>query len=130
MALPRSFGRILALALILGVTSLVAAAPQSQGPTVSISLSGNSIQVSPSRVEVTRGQRVTWTGSVPFAIVVNEQGTVFPGVPAQAMRGLANRPLNARVGGNAPNRTYKYSVVVWDGSELRVRDPEIVVKPN
>lgn len=134
MALPRSFRRIIAFGAVLAVTSLTAAAAvpaaEQQGVTVHISLSGDTIGVSNPRVEVERRESVTWTGSVPFAVVVEEQNTLFPNVPAQAMRGLANRPARARVGGSAPARTYKYTVVVWDGQELRIRDPEIVVKPD
>lgn len=134
MALLRSSWQILALGLVLAVTSLTLAAtpatPPQQAPTVQISLDDDSVQVFPSRVEVVQGQVVTWSSSVPFAIVLNDQDTVFPGLPPQAMRGLSRRPVQARVGGNTPARSYKYTVVVWDGQQLRVLDPEIVVKPT
>lgn len=134
MALPRSFRRIIAFSAVLAVTSLTLAAAvpaaEQQGVTIDISLSGDTIGVSNPRVEVERRQPVRWTGSVPFAIVVEEQKALFPNVPAQAMRGLANRPVRAMVGDTTPAGSYKYTVVVWDGQQLRIRDPEIVVKPD
>ncbi len=134
MALPRSSWRWSVLGLALAVTTLtLAAAPApapQQGVTIQITVSGNNVQVSNPRVTVARGEPITWSGNAPFAIVVERQAALFPGVPAQALTGLANRPAQARVGGSAAPGRYKYSVVVWNGSELRVLDPEIIVRPN
>lgn len=134
MSLPRRVRRWSALGLALAAATFTLAAapaaPPQQATTIQITVSGNSIQVSNPRAMVGRGEAITWSANAPFAIVVERQGSLFPGVPAQALSGLANRPAQARVGGNTPPGRYKYSVVVWNGSEMRVLDPEIIVRPN
>jgi hypothetical protein len=133
MALPRNSWRVMAVVMVLAVTSLALAdsPAQQQQVTVAITLSGSTVSVDRPRIEVRRGERVDWTSNVPFAVVVERHDSIFPNTPPQAMRGLANRPVRANVGGNAAPGVYKYTVVVWDAAagDLRVLDPEIVVRP-
>lgn len=132
MALPRSSWRIVAVIAAVAVTTLAMADPpaQQQQVTVEITLSGTDVTVSDASITVRRGQPIRWTSNAPFSIVVERHGSIFPTPPPQAMRGLANRPLQVNVGGSAAAGTYKYTVVVWDAAngEMRVLDPEIVVQ--
>lgn len=134
MSLPHSSWRVIAVVMVLAVTSLALADPpaQQQQETVTITLhENNTVSVDRPRVEVRRGARIEWRADAPFSVVVERRDSLFPNTPAQAMRGLQNRPLSANVGGSAPYGTYKYTVVVWDAGdgEMRVLDPEIVVQP-
>ncbi len=136
MALPRSSWRVAALGLALAVTVAALAAspaPQGQNPTVRISMQGNSIQVSPSRVLVRQGGVITWdagTNGPPFALVVQRHGTVFPGRAANSMRGRSGNALRVPVGPRADTTTYKYTVVVYHNGQMVIEDPEIVVQPQ
>lgn len=131
MALPRSTWRILAVVMLTATSLALTRSPAPQQATVDITLSGNTVAVSEDTIEVRRGQPIRWTSNAPFTVVVERHDSIFPDTPPRAMRGLANRPVRANVGGKAAPGTYKYTVVVWDADdgELRVLDPEIVVRP-
>lgn len=134
MSLPRSLWRIAALVPLVALTSLsveAAAAPvPQQEPTVTIRLTGAGVQVAPDRITVQRGQSINWNSSMPFAIAVERNNALFGRtLPPQALRGRANAPVRAQVGGQAAQGTYKYAVAVWDGENVWVVDPEIVVPP-
>jgi hypothetical protein len=152
MALPRSFGRISALGLLLaGAAALTAAAPaagpaamapsdtalpQAADRVVQITVQGNSVSVDQASVSLSRsaGQAVVWrfasgsdNAAYRFAIVVHDHNRAFPGLGAAEMHG---RSVRAAARPNSTPGTYKYSVVVWNGTQLLIDDPEIVIEPN
>lgn len=137
MALPRSLRRIGSLALVLAATGLTTAAGapqpavQAQAATITISLTSGGIQVSPNTASVRRGETIQWQSELPFAIAVERNSALFGRtLPPQALRGRANTPVRAAVGESAPTGSYKYSVAVWDGTNVWVVDPEILILPN
>lgn len=89
------------------------------------------ISVSPDPVPVKRGQRVDWSpGSSIVAWAVDIPSPKEPfgaSVRANGVRGGKGVAAGARVRANATPGTYKYTVAIWDGTEVRILDPEIVV---
>lgn len=122
--------RLTPVLALLTLTALTGPAPAPQA-AVTISLTPAGVQVTPARIAVSRGEAIQWTSSLSFAIAVERNTALFgQTLPPQALRGRANAPVNATVGANAPDGTYKYSVAVWDGENVWVVDPEVVVGPN
>lgn len=118
---------ILALLVLTAATTT----PRPQAAAVTISLTPAGVQVSPDRVVATRGETIQWTSDLPFAIAVERNAALFgQTLPPQSLRGRANAPVRASVGPGAPDGTYKYSVAVWDGENVWVVDPEVVVGPG
>lgn len=101
--------------------------------TVAISYDPRSKQISvtPDPVSVERGQRVDWSpGSSIVAWAVDIASSKEPfgaSVRANGVRGGKGVSAGARVRANATPDTYKYTVAVWDGQEIRILDPDIVV---
>lgn len=123
--------RAAVLVLAVGVPAAWAAAPASQeAATVQIRLTPAGIQVTPQQIVVRRGQELVWTSSEPFAVAVERSAELFGrDLPPQALRGRANAVVRARTGAEAPEGSYKYSVAVWDGEQVWVVDPEILIRP-
>lgn len=123
--------RIALVVLALGVPAAWAAAPAPQeAATVQIRLTPAGIQVTPQQVVVRRGQEIVWTSTQPFAVAVERNAELFGReLPPQALRGQANAAARARAGAEAPEGSYKYSVAVWDGENVWVVDPEILIRP-
>lgn len=138
MTLPRSL-RTTALLALLGLTAAVPP-PDAQQATIRITLNPAGVQVSPARVAVAQGTPLEWTSDLPFAVDLERKAELFgSNLPPQALRGRAAgggaaagaaRRVMTRVGESAPPGTYKYSVAVWDGENVWVVDPEIVVRPR
>ena len=133
------------LILALGVPAAWAAAPApreaapvQEAATVQIRLTPQGIQVTPQQVAVRRGQEVVWTSDEPFAVAVERNAELFGReLPPQALRARpaaadpapASAVVRARTGAEAPEGSYKYSVAVWDGEDVWVVDPEILIRP-
>ena len=126
----RKLGLAIPILALLVVTA-AGTGPRRQAAAVTISLTPAGVTVTPDRVVVRRGETVQWTSEYPFAIAVERNAALFgEALPPQALRGRANAPVRAAVGANAPDGTYKYSVAVWDGENVWVVDPEVVVGPD
>jgi hypothetical protein len=125
---------VLAVALIGSAAWVAAQDPDTQdvqeAATVQIRLTPTGIQVTPQLVIIRRGQELVWNSDQPFALAVERNAELFGReLPPQALRGRANAPVQARTGAEAPEGSYKYSVAVWDGENVWVVDPEIVIRP-
>ncbi len=124
--------RVASLFAVAALLTLAAAAPANrvQRPvTITISLdSAGAVVVDSMQVHVTPGTRIEWASDLDFGLAVQRHADLFgPTLPPQAMHGQKNRPFRAAVHANAPQGSYKYSVGVWDGANVRVLDPEIIV---
>ena len=103
---------------------------------VTITLNGSKVSVDKEKVTLKRknGDKVTWTiqGDHPFAIVVERHDDAFPGAgqKAETMWGNGNKPVVAASKPGSVEDTYEYSVVVWNGTQQVILDPEIVIVPN
>jgi hypothetical protein len=106
--------------------------------TVTISVTGDGIVIDPEVATLNRGDEVQWTSDLDFAVAVERNADLFGRrLPPQALRGRARSQgqgpamasVRARAGANAPVGAYKYSVAVWDGEDVWVVDPEIVIVP-
>lgn len=132
--MPRSFStrRLVVLILALAVAGVSwAARPASQAATIQIRLTPEGLQVTPEQVVVRPGEEIVWSSEHQFAVDFQRGQALFGReLPAAARRGMANRPLRARAAENAPAGSYKYSVAVWDGENLWVVDPEILIRPE
>ncbi len=99
--------------------------------TIQIRLTGAGLQVTPASARVSRGDEIVWTSDLPFAVDVARNAELFGRqLPAAALRGRANAAARASTGRSAPAGSYKYAVAVWDGTNVWVLDPEIIISPN
>jgi plastocyanin len=109
------------------------AAPQ-RAAVVTINLTEAGVVVTPAVITVAPGEEVEWRSDHAFAIAVERNATLFGReLPPQALRARAGRgqaSVRARTGQNAPAGAYKYSVGVWDGENVWVVDPEVVIRPG
>jgi plastocyanin len=119
--------RVSPLLLLLGLAA--ASSPADQEAAITIALTPAGVQVTPATVTVSPGETIQWTSEIPFAVAVERNAQLFgQELPPQALRGRANAPLRAAVAENAEAGTYKYSVAVWDGENVWVVDPEIIIR--
>lgn len=131
-----SISRALRLGLLVAVSVSAAAwAAPRQAPVVTIRITDAGVVVSPQVVTVRAGEEVEWQSDYSFAIAVERNAALFgQPLPPQALRARAqgqNRAaLRVRTGANAAEGAYKYSVGVWDGENVWVLDPEIVITPG
>lgn len=118
------------LLLFLLLVGLVAAdASPDQEAGVRIALTPAGVQVTPSSITVEPGEAVQWSSDMPFAVAVERNAELFgQELPPAALRGRANAPARATVGADAEAGSYKYAVAVWDGENVWVVDPEIIVR--
>jgi hypothetical protein len=121
--------RVAPLLLLFGVAAAGRPGPADQEATIGIALTPAGVQVVPASVTVDPGEEIQWSSDLPFAVAVERNAQLFGReLPPQALRGRANAPARARVGESAEAGSYKYSVAVWDGEEVWVVDPEIIVR--
>ena len=119
--------RVAPLLLLIGL--MAAVRPADQEPVVRISLTPTGVQVTPESVTVGPGQAIQWSSELPFALAVEGNARLFgQELPPAALRGRENAPVRATVGAAAEAGRYKYSVAVWDGENVWVVDPEIIVR--
>lgn len=132
--------RIVQPALVLALFAVATAwSPPRPAETVTIRLTGAGVTVSPSTVTLHPGDELEWQSDYHFAVAVDRNSALFgQELPPQALRarassqggGPARATVAARMGANAPEGTYKYAVAVWDGENVWVVDPEIVITPR
>ena len=82
-------------------------------------------------VDVERGDTITWrldvTEAAPFAIMV--KSFISPLAWSYAVAEKGKKALVGTVRADAEPGFYHYGACVWDGKDLLVDDPEIIVKP-
>ena len=99
--------------------------------TIRIHLANDAIYVTPPSVTIRPGDQIIWESPLTFAVDVARGAALFGRVmPPQALRGQANAPIRITTAANAPSGSYKYAVAVWDGTNVWVVDPEIIISPN
>ena len=133
--MPRS--RSLATASVLLIALAPAGCSRSEPPPINvppteirIELTATGINV-PASVTIERGAPFFWASDYPFAVAVERNAELFGSqLPDAALRGRANAPVHVRAGPHAAIGSYKYSVAVWDGTDVRVLDPEILITPR
>jgi plastocyanin len=136
MSVSRSVRTALVLAMFAAATAW---SPPQPAATVTIRLTGTGVVVTPQRVTLHPGDELEWESEHSFAVAVERNRALFGReLPPGALRaraqsqgkGPSRAAVRARMGGNAPEGTYKYSVGVWDGENVWVLDPEIVITPR
>ncbi len=135
-----SLSRISRPALVVALFAVATAwSPPRAAETVTIRLTGAGIVVTPRVAILHPGDELEWESDYDFAVAVERNTTLFGReLPPQALRararsqgaGAARAAVRARTGANAPEGTYKYAVAVWDGENVWVLDPEIVITPR
>lgn len=102
--------------------------------TVVISYNPNSrrITVSKDPVTIRAGEAIAWSaGSGVEAWAVDIPSSKAPfgqGVRDRGIRGRKGGPPGtARARADAPSGTYKYTVAIYDGQDVRILDPDIVI---
>jgi plastocyanin len=82
-------------------------------------------------VEVEKGDTITWKldkkEATPFAIMV--KAFISPLVWGSAVSESGKKTLVGIVRDDAEPGFYHYGACVWDGAQLIVDDPDIIVKP-
>ncbi|MDP2479520.1 MAG: hypothetical protein Q8W51_14130 [Candidatus Palauibacterales bacterium] len=123
--------------LPLGLFALPGGPPEPAPPgTVQVSIDYDSatgtLSVSPDPVTVHRRDRVEWGSAAgPWRVVMPSAdmplGPVAHGKGVGAQKG---RHAGASVAANAKFGTYKYIVALYDGSEVQILDPDVIVGPG
>jgi plastocyanin len=82
-------------------------------------------------VEVERGDTITWKmdagEAIPFVIMV--KACISPLVWSFAVSEKDKKALVGTVRSDAEPGHYRYGACAWDGKNLIVDDPDIIVKP-
>ncbi len=116
--------------------------PLTDGPpappptTVSVSIdydaSSGTLSVSPDPVMVHRGDKVEWGSDAgPWTIVVPSNDMPFgASAHGKGIGAQKGKHMGATVAANAKYGTYKYIVALYDGSEVRILDPDVIIGPG
>ncbi|MFQ5689508.1 MAG: hypothetical protein ACE5HQ_04460 [Gemmatimonadota bacterium] len=122
---------------VLVVTGADRATAQQQTVVITIGIDANGdVTASPDRVTVQRDQAVEWAADTLSAVkdftVRFQSATPFGNAAARAgIRGRRKAKGRGRVTRRARvGWTYKYTIGVWDGQNVRVVDPEIIIGPS
>lgn len=97
---------------------------------IEIVLGADGIEIDP-RTFIYQGDTLEWSCAHPFALDVRRSDELFgKKLPPAALRGQQNKPVRHQSAGKATTGSYQYAVSVWDGTDLWVLDPEILVVPT
>ncbi len=122
--------------LPLGLFSLPGGRPATPPTTHTVNInydaSSGKLSVSPDTLMVRRGDRVEWTSAAGVWKVVVPSADMPLGAAAHG-KGIGahkGRAAGASVAANAKYGTYKYIVALYDGSEVQILDPDVIVGPG
>lgn len=131
---PRVAAACVAALVLLGAPtaftgSLHRAPPKTVQVTITYDADSGTLAVDPDPVTVHRGERLEWVSDAgTWKVVVPSEdmpfGQAAKGKGVGAARG---KHAGADVAANAKYGTYKYIVSVFDGTEVHILDPEVVV---
>ena len=89
------------------------------------------VTVVPDTATVDRGQRIRWVGNFRrFLVQVpSTDDPLGPAARDPGLRGRNNRPVEATMKADATvGASYKYNVAVYDGGEVLLLDPLLIVR--
>ena len=89
---------------------------------IPISVSGNQVACNPDSVQLNRGDTIRWNYNGPFAVDFG-LATPFP----QSRYNGNGQVVTPAVRPDAASGTYKYAVAVYDGSQVLIADPRVII---
>jgi hypothetical protein len=93
---------------------------------VTIALKDGVVQCTPDCIYAYRGQAIEWKceKDFPFAVHLGYDSP-FNRVHHQALR---QQPIRLDIGKDTPRGKYKYVVAVFDGNNVWIEDPHIIIR--
>lgn len=126
------FAALLPLGLFALPHAPAATPPTTHTVTINYDARSGTLSVSPDPVTVRRGDRVEWQSAAgAWRVVVPSADLPFgPGAHGKGIGAQKGKAVGLSVAANAKYKTYKYIVALYDGSEVQILDPDVVVGPG